>query len=137
MLCALQREIVKALSHKFSFQHWSILLKLQEGESSPCTGHDSTWWVDVHTPFPILNHYTMWLYDQRHASAALTPGRQTLTQWVWARPTAGLDVLAKRKIPCLCQGSNLDPSGGSTRNLLTTPTFSLQSTLSCGTQSTC
>jgi hypothetical protein len=48
---------------------------------------------------------------QRHAPAALyhrerTPG----THWIgsWVGPSAGLDAEARRKILCLCRGSNPD-----------------------------
>jgi hypothetical protein len=42
---------------------------------------------------------------QHHAPAALTPGTHCTGGWV--DPRAGLDAEARRKILCLCRGSNL------------------------------
>jgi hypothetical protein len=51
----------------------------------------------------------MGVSGQRHAPTALYPGERTPgTHWTggWVDPRAGLDAEAKRKILCLCRGSN-------------------------------
>jgi hypothetical protein len=53
----------------------------------------------------------MGVSGQRHALAALYPlGKDPGTHWIgsWVGPRAGLDAGARRKILCLCRGSNLD-----------------------------
>jgi hypothetical protein len=51
----------------------------------------------------------MGLSGERHAPATLYPGERTPgTHWTggWVGPKAGLDAEARRKILCLCRGSN-------------------------------
>jgi hypothetical protein len=51
----------------------------------------------------------MGLSGQHHAPAALYPGEKTPgTHWTggWMDPRAGLDAGARRKILCLCRGTN-------------------------------
>jgi hypothetical protein len=51
----------------------------------------------------------MGVSGQRHDTAALYPrGKSPGTHWTggWVGPRAGLDAGAKRKILCLCRGSN-------------------------------
>jgi hypothetical protein len=51
----------------------------------------------------------MGVSGQHHAPAALYPGERNLGTHCtggWVGPRAGLDVEARRKIPCLCRGSN-------------------------------
>jgi hypothetical protein len=53
----------------------------------------------------------MGVSGQHHTPARFTPGERTPgTHWTgyWVGPTAGLDAEARRKILCLCRGSNPD-----------------------------
>jgi hypothetical protein len=53
----------------------------------------------------------MGVSGQRHAPAAHIPGERTPgTHWIggWVGPRAGLDAGARRKILCICRGSNPD-----------------------------
>jgi hypothetical protein len=58
----------------------------------------------------ILNLDTRWgVSGQHHAPAALNPrGRTPGTHWTggWVGPRAGLDTETRRKILCVCWGSN-------------------------------
>jgi hypothetical protein len=60
----------------------------------------------------VLNFgHQMGVSGQHHAPAALYPRERTPgTHWIggWVGLRAGLDAGARRKILCLCRGSNLD-----------------------------